>query len=339
MQIPITRQVMDTFRTEIRPTPAPFSISYTDLLLFIGSCFTEHIGSKMELLKFPVCLNPSGILYNPVSIANTIRRLITAKPYSQDELILYNGVWHSFDHHGMFSGTDKDEVLKRINESLNRGAAFLPKATCLFITLGNAHVYRYRKTGQIAANCHKIPDTEFTFDILSPEQIAENFTDVWNLISKVNPTLRMIFSISPVRYLRYGHTGNQTGKSVLFVAVHRLLNEIPGSVYFPAYEIMMDDLRDYRFYEPDMIHPNQVAIDYIWQFFCQTFFAEATLQIVRKVEQVQRALEHRPIRPGTEEYSRFIEQIRTRISELEKQYSFLNFQEEKEKLDALAKTV
>lgn len=334
MQLTITRLVMDTFRTEIKPTPAPFNISYSDSLLFIGSCFTEHIGSRMKLLKFPVAINPSGILYNPVSIANTIRRLVTAKPYSQDELIQNNGVWHSFDHHGMFSGTEKDDVLKRINESLNRGAAFLRKASCLFITLGNAHVYRYWHTGQIAANCHKIPDTEFTFDMLSPEQIIESFTEVWKLISNVNPSLRIIFSISPVRYLRYGHTGNQTGKSVLFVAVHRLLNEIPGSVYFPAYEIMMDDLRDYRFYEPDMIHPNQVAIEYIWQFFCQAYFTESTLKIIRMIEQIHRAMEHRPIRPGTEEHFRFINKIQTQISELEKQYFFLNFQEEKEKLNA-----
>lgn len=334
--MPITQQVMDTFRTVIRPAPAPFNINYTDPLLFIGSCFTEHIGSRMDLLKFPVCINPSGILYNPLSIANTIRRLVAAKQYSQDELILHNGVWHSFDHHGIFSGIDKDDVLNRINVSLNRGTAFLRITSFVFITLGNAHIYKYRKTGQIAANCHKIPDKEFTFDILSPEHIVENFIEVWNLINKINPSLRIIFSISPVRYIRYGHTGNQIGKSVLFVAVHRLLNEINGSVYFPAYEIMMDDLRDYRFYEPDMIHPNQVAIDYIWQFFCQTFFSETTLQIVREVEQIQRALEHRPIRPGTEEYSRFIKKIRTRILDLEKQYSFLNFQEEKEKLDVLA---
>lgn len=323
---------MDTFRTVIKPSPASFNISHTDPLLFIGSCFTEHIGSKMELLKFPVCINPSGILYNPISIANTINRLVTVKQYSQEDLVLHNGIWHSFDHHGSFSGTDKDEVLFRINESLNKGADFLRKASFLFITLGNAHIYRYQKTGQIAANCHKIPDAEFAFSMLAPEQIAENLTRVWKLVHEVNPSLRIIFSISPVRYLRYGHTGNQAGKSVLFVAVHRLLKEIPGSVYFPAYEIMMDDLRDYRFYEPDMIHPNTVAIEYIWNFFCQTYFTDATLQIIRKLEIIQRALEHRPIRPNTEEHSRFIEQIRTYISEMEKQYAFLNFQEEKERL-------
>lgn len=326
---------MDTFRTEIRPTHAPYSVGYTDPMLFIGSCFTEYIGKKLESLKFPLVINPSGILYNPVSIAECLQRLVTAEKYTAEDLIFYNNIWHSFDHHGKFSGTDKNFVLRQINEALVHGSTVLQKAAFLFVTFGNAHVYRYKKTGKIVANCHKIPDTEFQFEMLSPGQIIETFNLAWQNIRRINPSVRLIFSISPVRYLRYGHTANQMGKSILFVAVHELLNEIPESVYFPAYEIMMDDLRDYRFYEPDMVHPNQVAVDYIWQYFCDTFFDETTLQLIRKIEQVVRALEHKPILPDTREFRQFIESTENRIRELEKQYPFLNFNDEKEKLRML----
>jgi len=320
---------MDAFRTPLVPPPAPFSVSYSDSMLFIGSCFTEHIGQKMESLKFPVCVNPFGILYNPVSIANMLIRLADGKEYAGNDLFFHNGLWHSFDHHGKFSGADKEKVLQQINDLVRKGRSVLSQASCVFITLGSSHIYRYRQSGQIVANCHKLPDREFDREILTVEQIVSACTNAWQHIAALNRKARLVFSVSPVRHMRYGLTGNQYSKAILLVAVYEMLSQIPGSFYFPAYEIMMDDLRDYRFYEADMIHPNETAINYIWEAFKNVFIAEESRELIPRVQHILSAVEHRLINPDSSEYKQFVKNTLEEINQLGRQYPFLNFSVEK----------
>ena len=321
---------MTDFTLPVEIPPFPWKSGYAAKHLFLGSCFTENIGGIMEGLKFKTDINPFGILYNPVSLADALGRLVTADPFAKEDLFHHGGLWHSYRHHGRFSGTDPDETLQRINQRLETGSRFLKQADFLLITLGTAWVYEQKTTGAVVANCHKVPAREFSRYRLTVTQsvacLREVLEEVWN----INPGIRVIFTVSPVRHTRDGAVENQLSKAVLLLACDALVTGFGKErcFYFPAYEIMMDELRDYRFYAADMIHPSPVAVDFIWDKFKTTLFGKADLELSREITQVKKAMEHRPLNSVSAEYRQFLENSLRTISLLVKNHPVLDFSAE-----------
>ncbi|MDR2847871.1 MAG: GSCFA domain-containing protein [Bacteroidales bacterium] len=285
---------MEPFRTIIKESISPEKVDYSTPVLMAGSCFAENIGHLMQRLQFDIALNPFGIVFHPVALAQQLDRMMSAEDYRQEELRYHNDLWFSFDHHGRFSHPEQDVCLKRINEELHRGRCQLAKAQWLFVTFGTAWAYRLREDGRIVANCHRYPANAFERIRTEADEICEQWTRTLTRLRKVNPAAKVVFSVSPVRHLRDGAHENQLSKATLLLAVERL-NSSMDTGYFPAYEIMMDDLRDYRFYDEDMLHPDTVAIKYIWQRFCTTYIANDAIPVMNKIEGIVKASEHRPI--------------------------------------------
>ena len=279
------------------PIP-PFKIVVPESnFLLVGSCFSEHIGNKLLGAGFETMINPFGILYNSSSLAESIRRIATRELYTEADLLKnHEGRFVSFDHHGRFSGSDASEVLASINNSLSRAHEFIKKATCTVITLGSAWVYKLAPENRIVANCHKFPASRFEKILLPLDEVVAHLKNIHQSIRAVNPGAEIIWTISPVKHLRDGVVENQQSKSVLISALHehRASVENPGH-YFPAYEIVNDELRDYRFFDSDHAHPNALAIDYVWERFLQTCFTAAALEKVSLSDKLARGLNHRSL--------------------------------------------
>lgn len=320
---------MKTFRTIINPQPSPNKIGYQTPVLFMGSCFTENIGNKMAELKFPVIVNPFGVMYNPVSVQKGLEILIEQKKFDKSDLGFYNEQWFSFYHDTEFSDIDQNKCLVKINHSIVQAAQLLRKANFLFVTFGTSWVFKNVQSGNIVSNCHKIPAKEFERKRLDAADIFVEWANLLNRLIELNKELKIIFTVSPVRHWKDGAIENQLSKSTLILAIHQLKTKFKNVEYFPAYEIMMDDLRDYRFYADDMIHPSKVAIDYIWDQFSQTYFEKDTNEIIKEIEKIIQAKNHRPINPDANSYKKFIENQIKSIEELEKNYPYLNFSEDK----------
>lgn len=319
---------MNEFRTIIKLPKSENFITYNNKLFLIGSCFTQNIGDKLKVLKFPVIVNPFGVLYNPVSIANSLEFLIVNKKFNQEELNFFNHKWFSFYHHTSFSHIDKDICLKNINEEINNSAEFLRNTDFLFITFGTARVYEYKKTKQIVSNCHKIPANEFNHKLLTTNQIVEIYERLIIRLTEINKDIKIVFTVSPIRHWKDGAAGNLLSKSILIVSIHQLLEKFKNVSYFPAYEIMMDDLRDYRFYEPDMIHLNNVAINYIWKVFSETYIPDSTLQTIKELEKILEAVQHKPVDKESPQFKIFVNKNVEKIKNLQKKYPFLDFENE-----------
>ena len=319
---------MKEFRTKIEPERSNNKISYHTPVLFMGSCFTENIGNKMVDFKFPVLVNPFGVLYNPVSVRQSLEIILDQRDFEESDLDFFNNLWFSFYHDTEFSNPDKQECLKKINRRLNQARAHLKTAKYLIVTFGTAWVYKYLKIKRIVSNCHKIPAKEFDRFKLGVEDIFVQWAKVLNRMEDYNPDLKIIFTVSPVRHWKDGAIQNQLSKSTLILAIHQLIKIFDHIEYFPAYEIMMDDLRDYRFYADDMLHPSKVAIDYIWQQFGQTYFDQTTNEVIQDVEKIVRAKNHRPMNPGTKSHQRFLESQIDLIHKIIKKNDFLNFDDE-----------
>lgn len=282
-------------------------------VLLVGSCFADEIGKKMQRGGFDAMVNPFGTLYNPASIAASLLRSISESEYEADaaELIRNerDGLWHSWMHHSTFSSAYKDELLTRMNSTMHTVADTLRTADVLIVTLGTAIIYRLKDTGRLVANCHKMPDTLFVRECMSAYDIADQWDMLLQLLASINPRLRLIFTVSPIRHKRDGYHANQVSKGVLLNAVETLAptmllsgqantdndgQRCPCS-YFPSYEIMMDELRDYRFYADDMIHPSEKAVEYIWQRFQDTYFDNKTKDAVAKAAKEWARQQHRQI--------------------------------------------
>lgn len=261
-------------RTTFTIDPSRDRISYNTPVMFIGSCFASEIGDKMGEGKMDVLINPAGVVYNPVSVGNTIDMLIENKIFETKDLYSYKGISLSFSHYTDFTSDNALQVLAKINSATDKAAHFLKRARFLFITFGTARIFRFNETGKVVSNCHKLPSSQFTREILSVDQITSAWDDILNRLHSFNPDLRVIFTVSPVRHWKDGAHGNQVSKSILFLAVEKLLGHNIVSGYFPAYELLMDDLRDYRYYADDMLHPSRTAIDYIWNAFTGCYFDE-----------------------------------------------------------------
>lgn len=321
------------FRTEVTVSDYPFRLDYQTPVLFCGSCFAENVGGIMQSYKMPVQVNPFGVVYNPFSVAMVLRNILQNKEYTGNDLNYRNGLWFSFDHYTRFSSESKDECLLKINGACKSAHEFIKKANLIAVTFGTARVYRLVSTGQVVANCHKIPAKEFTHTLLSVDEIVTEWSGLIDELVSEIPGIRFLFTVSPIRHWKDGAVGNQLSKATLILAVHRLIELFPNlAFYFPGYEIMMDDLRDYRFYDVDMLHPSQLAIDYIWQRFSNALVERQALQIAEKVHRIQQSLSHRPVNPKSQEFKRFVDKILNEVNSIQMQYPFLNFNEELDKL-------
>ncbi len=320
---------MSSFRTEFRLPPAGFEILHQHGIVALGSCFTEHIGARLTALKFNVNLNPFGILYHPLAIAGALNRLYNPQPYTEEDLELYNGFWHSFDHHGRFNHPNPSETLRMINTALAYGAAAMKDVDHLLLTFGTATIYTFKQTGKIVANCHKFPGSSFDRRRLSVPEIVDAYLPLFEQFHQNRPNGQIILTVSPVRHLREGFVENQRSKAVLVLAAEALCKQFSFVSYFPAYELVLDDLRDYRFYAADMVHPSPLAIDYIWAQWMAVYFGIHTRQLVHEIEKIQRGLAHRPFHPGSSGHLGFVQKLNQEMDTLEARWPSVNFSEER----------
>ena len=303
-------------------------ISYTHNILLIGSCFSEEIGNRMKELKFSVLQNPNGILYDPLSISNSLLSYINNKQYANDELFYLHELWHSWQHHSVFSGIDKDEVLQKINNAQTTAHEFLRKANWLIITLGSSYSYQLISSGHVVANCHKAPADYFKKSLIKTQGIIEILSYVIQELQTFNPELNIIFTISPVRHIRDGIVENNLSKARLIEAVYELTTHFHNATYFPAYELTIDVLRDYRFYEADMVHPTPMAIEYIFNKFSETYFAKKDQLITKEIKKIIAAKNHRPFHAGTDAHVIFKYAQLKKVKELQALYTYINFNDE-----------
>ena len=316
-------------RTTFKIEPSPHKITYDDRIMLIGSCFASSIGEQMKKGKMTVMINPSGTVYNPVSVCNTLDLITAGEEFTKDRLHFHEGIWLSFFHYTDFSSQDADNSLLKINRRLREASLFIKSTSFLFITLGTARIYRWKKTGQVVSNCHKIPSGEFSRELLSVKEIVDLWTRQLDRLSTLYPDLKVIFTISPVRHLKDGAHGNQISKSVLFLALEELLSHSSKPQYFPAYELVMDDLRDYRFYDDDMIHPSDSAINYIWEAFSGCYLDDAAIKIWNEALKITKAMTHRFNTDSISKKKDFARTMLNHISQIEKETSQIDFSEEK----------
>jgi hypothetical protein len=316
------------FHLNLQPTPIDPKIELGQLVFLSGSCFTEHMTSRLSQSKFRTLENPHGILFNPISICESLQACMDQKEYHQEDIFEDQGLWASWDFHGRFSDPDPLICLGRMNESMEKGHQALQSAHWLVLTLGSAFVYR-KSNGRVVANCHKAPASAFTRQLLMPEEVMSGLDNIIHKLRFFNPGLQIIFTVSPVRHLREGLVENNRSKAVLIYCVHQLCGKFDGIHYFPAYELVLDDLRDYRFYAEDMVHPNYQATRYVWEKFCQWGMASGTRQALKEISQLRNAMQHRPIHPRSEGHRKFIAQQARLTEELAGRFPLLDFSEER----------
>ena len=291
----------------------------------LGSCFAEHIGDKLEFYKFQNTLNPHGILFHPKAIEKLVHHSIHKKDYTTKDVFYHNEQWHCFDAHSKLSHTSKDVLLSQLNHSLKNTQIQVKNASHIIITLGTAWVYNFIETEKTVANCHKVPQKQFDKTLLSIDEITESLTNIAALIKQLNKKAIVLITVSPVRHLKDGFIENQRSKAHLITAVHQAIDKTEQLHYFPAYEIMMDELRDYRFYAEDMIHPNATAINYIWDRFSETWISEKAQNLMHDIEAIQKGLQHRPFNANSEAHQLFLKKLRKQMTELAKQHSHIKF--------------
>jgi len=315
------------FRTEIKAEKSIFSIDHSSKIVFIGSCFSENISKKLSEVCIPEISNPFGVVYNPASLAATLNVLIENKEYTEKDLGFYNDLWFSWDHHSSFSGAKKYEVLQKINDKIHKSASFLKRSNFLFLSFGTAWIYRLKENQKIVSNCHKHPAAIFQRELLTVDHIVSEYSGLINKLKDDNPGINIIFTISPVRHWKDGAHGNQISKSILQLAVEEIVRNTDATAYFPSYEYLIDDLRDYRFYAEDLVHPNDQAIAYIWEKFSQSFFSDQTPEINREILKIRQALSHRTMNESTSTSAKFKNYLEESIREFQKKYPKIDISE------------
>ena len=291
--------------------PASHKINYGERLLLMGSCFTENIGLKLQAHLFETLENSHGILFNPVSVQNALMDIIANKKYTELDLFLLNDVWNSWHHHSRFSGVTQTEALDKMNGAIQEAHSYLKSAHHLVITLGSAWLYTLNENvpnhmGMVVANNHKAPANWFTKKLLQPQELLSNLQSLVAALQSFNPNLHIVFTISPVRHLREGLVENNRSKAVLIQAVHDLVSMEKNIEYFPAYEYVIDDLRDYRFYSEDLVHPNYAATQYVWEKLVDTYMSAETQSMIKQVAELQLAFNHKPFFSGSTEHQKFL---------------------------------
>lgn len=311
-------------------------ISYRDKILLTGSCFTEHIGNSLEELKFSALQNPNGILFDPVSVCKSLISYTENKQYSASDLFYLNEVWNSWNHHSRFSHIDKTECLKGINQSQQRAHDFLKTANWLIITLGSSFSYLLKEESSHhtplgsrgVSNCHRAPAQWFTKYLLTIDEIVSNLEGCYQRLMKFNPGLNIVFTISPVRHIRDGVVENNRSKARLLEAVHHMIARVEKLSYFPAYELVIDVLRDYRFYDTDLVHPNYMATEFVLEKFAESFIDEESRQLMEEVQKIVIAAKHKPFQPETNAHKIFLKSHLEKAIELQKRVPFINLAKE-----------
>ncbi|MDX5586021.1 MAG: GSCFA domain-containing protein [Aureibaculum sp.] len=312
-------------RTEIPISKERSLIDYDSKLVLLGSCFSDNIGEKLAYFKFNSLVNPFGILFHPIAIENFILNSINEKQFSDKDVFCHNEIWHSFETHSVLSSSSKNELLASINSAVKHSNKQLQEATHIIITLGTSWVYRYIETDTIVANCHKIPQKKFSKELLTINEITESLDATISLIKSLQKDVSIIFTLSPIRHLKNGFIENKLSKAHLLSAIHEVTDPKDKIHYFPSYEIMMDELRDYRFYAEDMIHPNATAIQYIWERFRDTWMSDNAVKIMGEVNSIQKDLTHKPFNPDSKQHAEFLDSIDAKIRHLQTTLPKINF--------------
>jgi len=325
---------------DLKKLPTP--ISYRDKILLTGSCFTEHIGNTLEELKFSVLQNPNGILFDPRSVCESLLSYIENKKYKENDLFQLNEVWNSWQHHSRFSNTNAQEALQIINESQQKAHDFLKQADWIIVTLGSSFSYRLTKNyinefskappregfGEAVANCHRAPAQWFNKHLLEIKEIISMLDNCYHRLLQFNPELKIIFTVSPVRHLRDGVIENNRSKARLIEAVHHMVNKFEQLYYFPAYELVIDVLRDYRFYDVDLAHPNYMATEFVLEKFTESCIDEASQQLMKEIKQIVIARKHKAFQPETNAHKKFLQSHLEKVKTLQQKHSYLNLEEE-----------
>jgi hypothetical protein len=315
----------ENLRTIVEPVPLSPRITYADRIMLLGSCFTEHIGNRLKMLKFNVNLNPFGIVYNPLSLADQLEHLLNPAGFTPDDLVFHGDLWHSWMHHSRFSHPDAGHLIGSISKDELSASQFLEQARLLILTFGTPEAFYLKSSNRLVSNCHKLPSDWFYSRKPEPQELADRWIPLIESIRNQNQNLRICLTISPVRYFKDGPTGNQISKSILFLFTEIVMRAIPDLCYFPSYEIFMDDLRDYRFYDTDLMHPGPAGIDYVWNRFAGAYIDSGVYPLMNEVESVVKAALHRPGNFTTDAHRRFITNQVTRMSELQAKHPFLDF--------------
>lgn len=316
------------FTLDINIPPPAETISYQQPLLLTGSCFTEHIGQALHDWKFDVLQNPHGILFDPFSVANSLVSYVHNKQYTEKDLFYLNELWQSWQHHSRFSNMDKEVCLEAINASQQRAHEFLQRAQWVVVTLGSAFSYRLVENGQPVANCHRAPAQWFRKHLMSIEEINTVLDNCLHQLRQFNPALKIIFTVSPVRHIRDGVIDNNRSKARLLEVVHHLVNKFDSLYYFPAYELVIDVLRDYRFFDIDMVHPNYAATQFVLEKFMQNFVDQPSQELAAQLQKIVIARKHKAFHTGTEAHQKFLQAHLEKTMTLQQQYPFLLLEEE-----------
>lgn len=310
------------FRTKVPTYVQEPKIGYSSKVLLLGSCFVENIGKKLEFFKFQNSLNPFGILFHPAAILDFLRNMLERKQFSEEDVFYHNETWHFFGAHSDLNSSEKRKILDRLNSVVEETREFLKRATHVIITPGTAWGYRYLKTGKVVANCHKVPQKNFNKELL---EVKEDLLASVEIIQKLSPSAAIIFTVSPVRHLKDGFVENQRSKAKLVSGVHDVISKTTETYYFPSYEVMMDELRDYRFYTRDMLHPNSIAVDYIWEKFSESWISSEARQAMKRVDSIQKGLSHRPFNEASTAHQEFIRDLQEKIRQLKMEYPHMRF--------------
>jgi len=313
------------FRRELQLPAFKEQINIKNKLMLCGSCFTENLGEKLAQMLFQVEMNPNGILFNPKSILNSINSYIENKHYQSSDFFLHNEVYYSWQHHSRFSNLNPEKLSSEINQTQDNAHHWLKSCDWLILTLGSSFVYELA-TGEAAANCHKMPANFFSRRLMSSNEITQDFFELFNKLADFNPKLRIILTISPVRHLRDGFVENNRSKAMLIQAVHQLAESFSNVFYFPAYELVLDDLRDYRFYAEDMTHPNYLATQYVWEKFIASFIDKESIGWMKEINTINAARAHKSFHPETNAHQLFLQKNLDKLTDLKRQLPELNWQ-------------
>ncbi|MGV8815629.1 MAG: GSCFA domain-containing protein [Gelidibacter sp.] len=314
-------------QTIIPLKPQENPIDYHSKVFLLGSCFVENIGQKLSYFKFQTSQNPFGVLFHPKAIETVVVRALQQKEYNENEVFFYNEQWHCYDAHSQMSDISKETLIHNLNEQLEVTRQQLKEASHIVITLGTAWVYKYFKSNLPVANCHKVPQKEFKKELLSINEITETLQNLQNKIKEVNTNVILIFTVSPIRHIKDGFVENARSKAHLIAAIHDFVvqQHENDNFYFPSYEIMMDELRDYRFYAEDMLHPNATAIKYIWEKFQKVWLSDSALETMEEVDSIQKGMAHLPFYPNSEAHSIFLKKLELRKEALQKKFQYITF--------------
>ncbi|MDT8400637.1 MAG: GSCFA domain-containing protein [Bacteroidales bacterium] len=323
------------FRTEIDIRPAPVKAGYDTPVMLTGSCFAGEIGKQFSNGKMKALINPFGVIYNPLSTSRSLELIMEGKEFTAEDLFHYDNKYLSFFHDTGFSSRNRIEILDKINRSLSDAGSFLSGASFLFITFGTAWVYRWKENNRVVANCHKIPAARFTRELLKPEDIISEWLGIIEKLEDFNTGLNIVFTVSPVRHLKDGAHGNQLSKSILLVAINELLSLNGKLSYFPSYEIMLDELRDYRFYKKDMVHPSETAVDYIWEKFKDCYFTDNTKTVYERLVKITEAAKHVITGNDSHDNAKFGKTILGKIEMLLNEYPGIDLEEEEKYFKSL----